>query len=143
MAGPIRSRGVAAGKSKASLVSNGQGDKRAVTYRLSQGLIEAMQANVVADGFGLKGKSKWIAEAVEGFLSDRSWRSQAEDSDMSIGNDAKDVAYLPVSLKERVDDELKGDTDITVASVIRAAIVWQIYGLKMPVITIAPEFDFK
>lgn len=129
------------------------GDKKPVTYRFPAAVKDAMLSAVVEQRYGLKGKSRWIAEAIQGFLQDPSWMDQVLDGDMTMGNDTKDVVYLEPELKAMVEDgtravmahaaEMKQKKirqenletlSVTVSSIIRAAIVWRFFGLRMPVI---------
>lgn len=125
-----------------------------LTYRLPKGMKEAvLEAVVIRDKYGLKGKSRWIGEAVHDFLKEKSWKDQVLDVDMMKGKEEKDVAYLPVTLKIELDaartevsDYLKtmceqgvrqenlNKMTITLSSIIRAAIVWRLFDLRMPVI---------
>lgn len=132
------------------------GAKKPVTYRFPGAVKDAMLAAVVEERYGLKGKSRWIAEAIEGFVQDPSWMDQVLDGDMTMGNDTKDVVYLDPDTKRLVESgtrlvmahaaDMKQkkirqeniDTlNVTASSVIRAAIVWRLFGLRMPVIAAA------
>ena len=42
--------------------------KVSISFRTSEKVVKKVLERVVADGYGLKGKSKWISEAVERFL---------------------------------------------------------------------------
>jgi hypothetical protein len=130
--------------------SNGSA-KKPVTYRLPAAVKEAMLGAVVEERYGLKGKSRWVEEAVLAFLQDRSWKDQVLDGEMTMGNDTKDVVYLDAELKRVIEDSTRKvalhaaemaqrrirhenlDTlNVTVSSIIRAAIAWRFFGLRMP-----------
>lgn len=145
-----------AGKAKAA-----KSQRSLVTYRLPVSLKDAMLENVVHEKYGLKGKSRWIDEAIRGFLKETSWKDQALDGDMVMEHGEKDVAYVDPSTKESLDQarrELvayatdmanKGirqdnidQLDVTVSSIVRAAIVWRLFDLRMPVIKLNNELKF-
>lgn len=130
--------------------------KKPVTYRFPGAVKDAMLGSVVEERYGLKGKSRWITEAIEGFVQDPSWMDQVLDGDMTMGNDTKDVVYLEPEIKRLVEAATRSvvahaadmkqkkirqenieTLTVTVSSVIRAAIVWRIFGLRMPVINSA------
>lgn len=136
-------------------------EKKPVTYRLPMRMKSALHAAVVRDGYGLKGKSRWVAEAVVDFLQDRSWRDQVLDVDMVKGNDEKDVVFVDADIKDAVlaatrqvvayaaEMRAQGrrlenlDTlVVTQAAVMRAAIIWRLFNLRMPDLKVAGEFAF-
>lgn len=124
---------------------------RVVTYRLPTALKNALQEAVVRDRYGLKGKSRWLNEAIVGFLQERSWRDQALDGDMNCGNDEKDVLqcneetravladakvqleqYLEESATTGIRSDAPESTEVTTSAIVRAAIVWRLFSLSMP-----------
>lgn len=127
--------------------------KKPVTYRLPAAVKAAMLGAVVEQQYGLKGKSRWIEEAVQDFLQERSWKDQVLDGEMTMGNDTKDVVYLDADVKRMIEDGTREvmahaaemtrrrirhenlDTlSVTASSIIRAAIVWRFFGLRMPAV---------
>ncbi len=38
------------------------------SIKLQKALHHKMQQRVISDGYGMRGKSKWLIEAIEGFL---------------------------------------------------------------------------
>lgn len=128
--------------------------KKPVTYRLPAAVKEAMLGAVVEQHYGLKGKSRWIEEAVLAFLQERSWKDQVLEGEMTMGNDTKDVVYLNADVKRMIEDgtreviahaaemtrrrirhENLDNLSVTASSIIRAAIVWRFFGLRMPTVT--------
>lgn len=125
-----------------------------VTFRMSKGVKEALfEAVVTRDKYGLKGKSRWIGEAITDFLQEKSWKDQVLDVDMLKGKEEKDVVYLDESLKDDLDEarshvmqylqvmvdqgirqENLDNLKITLSSIIRAAIIWRLFDLRMPMI---------
>lgn len=134
-------------------------NRRVVTYRLPVNLKDAMLEAVVRDKYGLKGKSRWIAEAVRGFLDERSWKDQALDGDMVLEHGEKDVVYVEPDMKDSLDEAQRAlknyaakmaqlgvrqdnvdKLDVTISSIVRAAIVWRLFDLRMPEIKLNGEF---
>lgn len=137
-----------------TLAATGPSLKKPVTYRLPAAVKEAMLGAVVEQRYGLKGKSRWIEEAVLAFLQERSWKDQVLEGEMTMGNDTKDVVYLNADVKRMIEDGTREviahaaemtrrrirhenlDTlSVTASSIIRAAIVWRFFGLRMPTVT--------
>jgi len=133
-------------------------EKKPVTYRLPVRMKERLLQAVVQDGYGLKGKSKWVDEAIEGFLQDGSWRDQVLDVDMVKGNNEKDVVFLSEARKGQLQEaahqviayaaemrtigkrlENLDTLVVSRSSVIRAAIIWRMFKLRMPVLKVAGE----
>jgi len=155
---PVFLGGKSSGKADKKLNKPTKVKRVPVTYRLPNGMKEAMlEAVVMRDKYGLKGKSRWIGEAVQDFLHEKSWKDQVLDVDMMKGKEEKDVVYLPELQKIELSDartevltylnqmceqgirqENLNKMTITVSSIIRAAIVWRLFDLRMPVIAV-PE----
>jgi len=136
--------------------------KIATTYRMPSRMKDEILKRVIADGYGMKGKSRWIEEAITDFLSERSWKDQVIDLDMITGNDGKDVAYLDRGVKDELDKatltvknyaqesidsgqrcEAVESLNITVSLIIRSAITWRMFSLKMPIIELNQELDLQ
>jgi len=123
--------------------------RKSVTYRLPEGMKDAMLERIIQDKYGLRGKSRWVSEALEEFLKDRSWKDQVLDVDMVKNNNDKDVIYLEPELRELLKDKTLAVYDyardlnsgrqehvetlnVSDASVIRAAINWRLFGIRTP-----------
>lgn len=120
------------------------------TFRISKPAKHAMDMMVIEDGYGMRGKSRWIMGAVETFLSPETWGEGREqiwkriviDTELYKEALVKDAINIPE--KTRVvlwhaaisaalyGAELDEDPvylEISISSVIRAAVMWKI-GLK-------------
>jgi len=58
---------------------------------------------VLRDGYGMRGKSRWIAEAVVDLLAHREWLAMAETGEGLVLSPAHEVVYLEPELKERIE----------------------------------------
>jgi hypothetical protein len=132
-----------------------------LAYRLPGRLKQDMAVRVVYDGYGFKGKSRWVSEAITEFLADASWMAQVIDGDMAGGNDESDIINIhPDVMKaltratkdaetywhKEINEGARHDpltaVSVSLAAVVRAAIIWRYYGLKMPVApSDQPEMD--
>ncbi len=43
-------------------------DTKSISLKLAKSLHQQLQKQVIADGYGMRGKSKWVKEAIESFL---------------------------------------------------------------------------
>lgn len=48
---------------------NSKAKKISISFRTSERIEQRMLQRIIGDGYGLKGKSKWICDAVENFLA--------------------------------------------------------------------------
>ncbi|MEJ1388355.1 MAG: hypothetical protein RPU12_10630 [Candidatus Sedimenticola sp. (ex Thyasira tokunagai)] len=137
-------------KSKTLPKDTGREKNIPTTFRLIGKLKIKMQKDVIDQGYGLKGKSRWGRDAIHGFLNDPSWKDQLLDTEMIGGHEEKDVFYLTkddrddlitatnevlayaIEMTQRgIRQESIGELKITATSIIRAAINWQVFDLKM------------
>ncbi len=119
------------------------------TFRLSPEARKAMLVVMVEEGYTLKNKSRWVQDAIEAFLAPETWQLGANDSleawkriviDTALQREAmqQEVVMIPEALRRRVwrasvDAALYGaelddpvHIEISIAAVIRAAIIWRI-----------------
>lgn len=132
---------------------SGTESREKLSFRLPSRLKQDLAVRVVYDGYGFRGKSRWVGEALEGFLADPSWKAQVIDGDMAGGNDELDVVhfhpnqmrnltkatkeaetYWRKEIEEGARYDQMDNVSVSMASIVRAAIVWRYYGLKMPVV---------
>jgi len=122
-------------------------DTSTLTVRMPGGMKRKLGLQVIEDGYGMRGKSRWVTEAVFGFLKDKSWRTQVLDGEMGVGahNEEKDVYIIPsalttnlvdalAALRFRVQEEVAAGTypkhlapEVSVASIVRGAVTWRLY----------------
>jgi hypothetical protein len=119
------------------------------TFRLSKAAKHAMDIRVAQDGYGLRGKSRWIMDAVNEFLdpktwgrpgleNPRIWKRIVLDTELQRERMLKDAINLTDEMRVRlwraaIDAVLYGAEieepvylEISIASVIRAAVMWKL-----------------
>ena len=132
------------------------------TFRLSPQARKAMLVTMVGEGYTLKHKSRWVQDAIDAFLDPETWRLGPLDTsnswkriviDTALQREAmqQEVVMIPEALRRRVwrasvDAALYGaeledpvHIEISIAAVIRAAIIWRVSNAKRAVgATVAP-----
>jgi hypothetical protein len=73
------------------------------TVRLSQGVRHAMLKRVVEEGYGLRGKSKWIAESIEHLLSLPNFIDYVVIANEMTELTEPEVIQLPIILRNQID----------------------------------------
>lgn len=119
------------------------------TYRISPQAKQAMNVRLTQDGYGLRGKSRWIGDVINAFLSNETWGSLAQEEGgiwkrIVVDTEArketliKDAINVDESLRIRlwhasIDAALYGAKleepvylEISISSIIRAAIMWKL-----------------
>lgn len=124
-----------------------RGSAPTLTVRMPPEMKRQLSHQVIEDGYGMRGKSRWVSEALEGFLRDRSWPTQVLDGEMGVGSqDAdKDVYAITAVLREQLGDALNTlrshvqnevmdgtypkhmAPDVSVSAIVRGAIAWRLY----------------
>lgn len=73
-----------------------------ITFRMPLTLQEAMNRAVLeTPGYGSKGKSRWIREAIEELLKDKTLASVGAGEKL-VRNEAAELVRMPVELKDRI-----------------------------------------
>jgi hypothetical protein len=119
------------------------------TFRLSPAAKYAMDIRVAQDGYGLRGKSRWIMDAVNEFLNSKTWvksgianphiwKRIVIDTELQRETMVKDAINLTDEMRihlwrAAIDAALYGAEseepvylEISIASVIRAAVMWKL-----------------
>ncbi len=119
------------------------------TFRLSKAAKHAMDIRVIQDGYGLRGKSRWIMDAANEFLDTKTWaRPGLEnpqiwkrivlDTEFQREPMLKDAINITNEMRVRlwraaIDAVLYGAEleepvylEVSIASVIRAAVMWKL-----------------
>lgn len=78
-------------------------NKSKITFAVPSSLKNELRVLVIKDGYGLRGKSKWISEAVESLLTYRDFLELMSYSDEMHGFDQLETAVIEYPLKIKVD----------------------------------------
>lgn len=78
-------------------------NKIKVTFAVPNNLKNELRKHVIKDGYGLRGKSKWISEAVESLLEYKDFLELISYSDEMHGFDQIETAVVEYSLKIKLD----------------------------------------
>lgn len=74
------------------------------TYKIPHDLKIEMLTAVTRDGYGLKGKSKWIKTAIQALLEDDPELKTVGIGDALTKNNSVDVVNLPKDIKDQLMD---------------------------------------
>ncbi len=77
--------------------------KSKVTSAVPKSLKNELQEHVIKGGYGLRGKSKWISEAVESLLDLKDFLELISYSDEMHGFDQMETAVIEYPLKVKLD----------------------------------------
>ncbi len=83
-----------------------QEKKMRTTIRLPQRVRLELQQRVVSAGYGLRGKSRWVAEAIEQLLELPDYPDYVDIAEEMSDLTATEVIQLPIELKARLDHAL-------------------------------------
>jgi hypothetical protein len=78
-------------------------DKTKVTFAVPNSLMTELREHVLKDGYGFRGKSKWISEAVEKLLSYKEFIDLISYGDEMHGFDQMETVVVDYSLKLKLD----------------------------------------
>lgn len=78
--------------------------KSRVAVLLPSKMRREMLESVLRDEYGMRGKSRWVAEAVADLLDRREWLLTAGAGEGLVPNPAHEVVYLEPALKGRIED---------------------------------------
>lgn len=125
------------------------GDTHRTTVRLPSGSRQEMMQAMASDGYGLRQKSDWVCDAAREFLSDETWTQRKLSGDawkrlvvdtecVRTSKTVVETVQVPDDLRVQLwrasidaalwgaDQEDPVYLEISVASVLRAAILWQL-----------------
>lgn len=80
--------------------------KISVSFRTSSKIVQIMLERVVADGYGLKGKSRWVTDAVERFLKMPSYWDLVDIASTQEDLDKAVTCIIPVTVSEKLEKAL-------------------------------------
>lgn len=87
-------------------LAEGREDVRRVSIRLSQRLKNRLPTCVTEDGYGLRGKSQWVAEAVTSLLLREGWEG-ALLAERVAPTDSQETFQFPADLVQRIQEEVR------------------------------------
>ncbi|WP_157197813.1 hypothetical protein, partial [Methylomonas koyamae] len=76
-----------------------------VTVKLPTGLKTSLPKKILADGYNMRQKSKWVVEAIKSLIARQGWEG-ALLSELMIKPDAQDVFSIPEELVSRINSEI-------------------------------------
>jgi len=106
---------------------------RKVTVKLPKSLKMELPTRILADGYNMRQKSKWVAEAVQSLLSKTGWEG-ALVSEMVVKPNAQDVFSIPSDLVAEINHEVhrvalaNPSLNANQSTIIRAAINRRLLG---------------
>lgn len=74
-----------------------------ITFAVPANLKNELHEHVIKDGYGLRGKSKWIAEAVENLLEYKDFLELISYNDEMHGFDQIETVVIEYPLKLKID----------------------------------------
>lgn len=77
--------------------------KSKITFAVPENLRNELRQHVIKDGYGLRGKSRWISEAVENFLQFKDFLELISYSDEMYGFDQIETVVIDYNLKTQLD----------------------------------------
>ncbi len=78
-------------------------EKSKITFAVPDSLKNELRVHVIKDGYGLRGKSKWISKAVENFLELKDFLELISYSDEMHGFDQIETVVVEYPLKLKID----------------------------------------
>ena len=118
-----------------SPANSGDGDDvRRISVRLSQRLKDRLPTCVTRDGYGMRGKSQWVAEAVVSLLRREGWEG-ALLAERVAPTDSQETFQLPADLVQRIQEEVRRvdqahpSLHASQSTIVRAAINRRMLGI--------------
>lgn len=75
-----------------------------LSFTVPTALQEEMRKAIVGDGYGLRGKSKWVSEAILSLLSQKNFPFLVNVSDEMSGLDKVDTICVDKEMKRAIDE---------------------------------------
>lgn len=77
-----------------------------ITFAVPKKLKDEIGEKVIKDGYGFRGKSKWISEAVENLLKIKDFIALVNQGDEMSGFDGMETAVIDYQLKLKLDNAI-------------------------------------
>lgn len=79
-----------------------------ITFKADANLISKMRQSIKKDGYGVRGKSKWISEALDELFANKDYIEMIEaDNPIVKLQNNPEVIYIAFQLRERMDSVIK------------------------------------
>ena len=78
-------------------------DKTKITFVVPDSLQEELRQRVALDGYGLRGKSKWVSEAVDSLLKLENFVTLVQYSEELHGFNKVETVVITTDLKRKLD----------------------------------------
>lgn len=77
-----------------------------ISFVIPENLQKDFKERMVKDGYDLKGKSKWVAEAIQGLFTMRTYADLVKINDEMAGFEKLESVVIERGLKQRLDDAI-------------------------------------
>lgn len=81
-------------------------NKVKITFVVPEKLQQDMRQQIIADGFGMRGKSRWVAEAIEILLAMPNVSDLVQVGDEMHGFEKAETIVVPLDLKRTLDEAM-------------------------------------
>lgn len=78
-------------------------EKTKITFNLPKEMNNELREKVVKDGYGMRGKSRWVQESVESLLVTTGYEDLVSYSDEMGQFETVDSVMMPRDLKKKID----------------------------------------
>ena len=80
--------------------------KTKVTFAVPAQLQQELREKVTKDGYGLRGKSKWVSEAIHSFLKIKNYQQYVQYNDEMSSMDKIDTVVIEQKLNFQLNDAI-------------------------------------
>jgi hypothetical protein len=80
--------------------------KNKIAFVLPEDLYNEMRQKIIADGYGLRGKSLWVEEAIEQLLKAHNYIELVDINDEMRGFSKAETIIVPVDMKFKLENAL-------------------------------------
>lgn len=82
-------------------------EKSKITFVVPKSFQQDLREQVIKDGYGLRGKSKWVSEAVLSLLEVKNFPELVSYSDELCGFQKAETVVIDYELKQKLQDAVK------------------------------------
>lgn len=88
------------------MITNKENKKIRTTIKIPSAVRKAMLTKVVEDGYGLRGKSRWISEAIESLLEMDNFYEYVKIANEMTELTDTDIVQLSLEMKKKLEQAL-------------------------------------